>query len=41
VNTAGCANNDVCATTLELLDVLLDDSATDASLNLDTHVLTN
>lgn len=41
VNTAGGADNDVGATALELLDVVLDDSASDASLDLDVHVLTD
>jgi len=41
VDTSGSADNDVGATRLELLDVILNDGTTDASLNLDLHVLAN
>jgi len=41
VDTAGGADDDVGATGLELLNVIFDNSATDTSLNLDVHVLTD
>lgn len=41
VNTAGGADNNVGATRLELLDVILDNGATNAGLDLDLHVLTD
>lgn len=41
VNTAWGTDNDVGATALQLLDVILDDGTTDASLHLNLHVLTN
>lgn len=41
VDTAGGTDNDVGATSLELLNVVFDNSATDAGLNLDVHVLTD
>jgi hypothetical protein len=41
VDTSGGADNDVGATRLELLDVILDDGTTNASLDLDLHVLSD
>lgn len=41
VNTAGGSDNDVGAASLELLDVVLDNSATNAGLDLDVHVFTD
>jgi hypothetical protein len=41
VDTAGGSNNNVGAAGLELLDIVFDDGTTDASLNLDVHVLAN
>jgi len=41
VDTSGGSDNNVGAASLELLNVVFDNSATDASLNLDVHVLTD
>ena len=41
VNTAGSSDNDVGSSVLELTDVLLDDSSSDAGVHLDAAVLTD
>ena len=41
VNTSGGSDDDVSATRLELLNIVLDDGTTNASLDLDLHVLTD
>ena len=41
VNTSGSTDDDVSATRLELLDIVLNDGTTNASLDLDLHVLTD
>jgi hypothetical protein len=41
VNTSGSTDDDVSATRLELLDIVLNDGTTNASLDFDLHVLTD